>query len=299
MELRHRVLARARLAGAVAAGFADSAPIPPADVDSYRRWLASGCNASMEYLEKYPEVRANPALLLDGAQSILSLAFSYYQPGAPRSPLFADYALGDDYHTALRARLEPLAAWMRRLVPGSETRICIDTAPLRERLIAVRAGIGFIGLNNQLITPVGSRVFLAEILWTARVAPSRPCTQTCMECRRCIDACPGRALIGDGTLDARRCLSYLTIEHRGDLPADLRLKTRIYGCDICQDVCPHNRMAGASVIPPLQPRKTVLDLTLDQILSLTPGTYAATFRNSAIKRVKLPNLQRNAKAALE
>ena len=294
MTLRDELIARALAAGACAAGMAPAEPISANDVEAYRRWIGAGCHGTMDYLAKYDDVRADPRLLLDGARSVLCTAFSYYSPGQERSSLFADYALGEDYHTAVRQALSPVAEWMEQRVPGSATRICIDTAPLRERLMAVRAGLGFIGLNNQLITPVGSRVFLAEILWTAAVEPSAPCTDHCLRCGKCVDACPGRALDGCGGLDARRCLSYLTIEYRGDLPDDLHLSGRIYGCDICQDVCPHNARGGAEVIAPLRPRPAVLALDREAIAALTPELYASTFRRSAIKRVKLPHLLRNA-----
>lgn len=294
MTLLDELISRALSSGACAAGLAPAKPLADDEIAAYRRWIAAGCHGTMDYLAKYDEVRADPRLLLEGAQSVLCVAFSYYTPGQPRSPLFADYALGEDYHTALREALRPMAEWMEQRVPGSATRICIDTAPLRERLLAVRAGLGFIGLNNQLITPVGSRVFLAEILWTAEVAPSRPCTDRCLMCGKCVEACPGKALDGCGDLDARRCLSYLTIEHRGDLPADLRLPGRIYGCDICQDVCPLNSGKGAPVIEPLRPREAVLRLDSEAIRALTPELYAETFRRSAIKRAKLPHLLRNA-----
>lgn len=293
MTLRDELIGRALAAGACCAGVAPAEPIAECDVEAYRNWIAAGCHGTMDYLAKYDEVRSDPRLLLDGARSVLCTAFSYFAPGQQRSPLFADYALGEDYHTALRTALAPVAEWMQQRVPGSATRICIDTAPLRERLMAVRAGLGFIGLNNQLITPVGSHVFLAEILWTADVEPSQPCTGQCLKCGRCIAACPGRALDGRGALDARRCLSYLTIEYRGELPDDLRLPGRIYGCDICQDVCPLNSGKGTDVIAPLRPRQAILALDRAAIAALTPETYATTFRRSAIRRAKLPHLLRN------
>lgn len=293
-QLRDELVARAIAAGACAAGVTSACPIEPPHTEAYRSWISSGKHASMDYMARYDDVRSDPRLLLEGARSILCMAFSYYEPGAPRSALFADYALGEDYHTALRRRLEPLSEWMRQRVEGSLTRICIDTAPLRERLLAAKAGIGFIGLNGQLITSVGSRVFLAEILWTADAAPSEPTPRRCLMCRKCIAACPGGALDGSGTVDARKCLSYLTIEHRGELPDGIALPGRIYGCDICQDVCPHNRRNGSPVIEELRPRAAMLTLDREAILTMNPETYSATFRRSAVKRVKLPVLQRNA-----
>ena len=297
--LRSRLLGCAAEVGACACGFAEVRPVDASAINAYNKWLADGSHAGMAYLEKYSDVRAHPALLLDGARSILCLAFAYMQPGGRRSALFADYALGSDYHTVLREQLAPLAAEMCEAVPGSTTRICIDTAPLRERYWAATAGVGFIGRNNQLIVPgIGSRVFLAEILWTASVRPSQSrMTETCIGCDRCVSACPGHALDGYGALDARRCLSYLTIEHRGELPEGVSLVgRRIYGCDICQDVCPHNvDVAAAPVLDAFAPREELLSLNVEAIASMTQPDFSRIFARSAIKRAKLNGLQKNIK----
>lgn len=296
--LRNLLLDRAASAGACAAGFAEVRPVDAAACQAYDKWLADGAHAGMDYLEKYSDVRSDPALLLDGARSIFCLAFAYMKPDGRRSALFADYALGRDYHTVLRKHLEPLAAEMREAVYGSKTRICIDTAPLRERYWAATAGVGFIGRNNQLIVPaVGSRVFLAEILWTASVRPSQSrIDESCAGCGLCVKACPGHALDGGGALDARRCLSYLTIEHRGDLPEGVSLAgRRIYGCDICQDVCPHNADASAApVLEAFAPDEALLSLDVEAVASMAQADFSRIFSGSAVKRAKLAGLLRNA-----
>lgn len=291
---RRRIIDAARAAGACAVGFTNVEPLPHDEVARLDRWLALGRHASMTYMERYGDLRADPALLLDDARSMLCVAFSYAR--SARSPLFADYACGDDYHEVLRSALAPVAELMQTLVPGTHTRICIDSAPLRERYWATRAGLGFIGLNNQLIVPgIGSRVFLAEILWTAATTPDTPLpTTTCTRCGACLRACPGGALDGCGALDSRRCLSYLTIEHRGDLPDGLTLAGRIFGCDICQDVCPHNAVEPPALLPAFATRPDLLALTRDDIIDMTPETFARLFRHSPIKRAKLPSLRRNA-----
>lgn len=284
-------------AGACAVGFARVEPLPEEATARFEQWLASGRNAGMAYMANYADIRSNPDLLLPGAKTLISCAFAYTSPEFRRHPLFADYALGSDYHEVLRKALTPVAERLESDSAG--TRICIDTAPLRERFWAVRAGVGFMGLNNMLIVPgVGSRVFLAEILWAGELEPdaSRE-NETCEGCGACLRACPGGALDGTGSVDASRCMSYLTIEHRGDLPAGLRLPGRIYGCDICQDVCPHNRKThAATVLESLRPRDSVMALTCDDIATMEQADFSRIFSHSAVKRAKLEGLKRNAKA---
>lgn len=299
-ELRTAILSVAKEAGACAAGFARVEPVEPRYVEAYRRWIERGMNGGMEYLDRYHEVRENPALLLEGARSMLCVAFPYRNGSMPRHPLFADYALGNDYHEVLRHALEPVARIMRESVDGSETRICIDTAPIRERYWAAKAGLGFIGLNNQLIIPgIGSAVFLAEILWTVDVTPSSSrIEESCIMCGRCVKSCPSGALQKDGTLDARRCLSYLTIEHRGELPEELSLVgRRIYGCDVCRDVCPYNSSNEMPVREEFKPSEELMKLTVADICRMEQPDFSRIFRHSAVKRAKLAGLLRNAEAA--
>jgi len=295
------IISTAKQAGACAAGFAVAGPLDASETEIFERWIASGRHAGMGYMEKYAELRVDPCTLLEGARSVLCVAFPY-GPVRHRHPLFSDYALGEDYHTVLRALLEPVAAVMEATVPGSATRICIDTAPIRERVWAVRAGLGFIGLNNLLIVPgVGSKVFLSEILWTADAVPSEPIKQKmCEGCGACVAACPGRALDGCGGLDARRCLSYLTIEHRGELPEGLSLAgRRIYGCDVCQDVCPHNSNVANTIIPAFGPSEELEALTLGDVAVISDDDFRRIFRRSVVRRAKASGLRRNAVRALD
>lgn len=283
-----------RRAGAVAAGIAAVGPVEDKAAEAYRRWIESGGHGGMLYLEKYTDIRRNPELLLSGAKTVICCAFAYTSPEFPRSALFADYALGDDYHEVLREALAPVADAL-----GGETRICIDTAPLRERYWAVCAGVGFIGVNNQLIVPgVGSGVFLAEILWTGTAEADKPLETDCLHCGACVKACPGSALDGQGSMDARKCLSYLTIEHRGAFPEpSQQLPGRIYGCDICRDVCPLGRShTPVYVLPALRPRSGILALTLADVKAMDQEKFSAIFRRSAVRRAKLAGLLRNAVA---
>lgn len=297
-------------AGACAAGFARAEALGPDSACFYAGWLAEGRHASMAYLEKYQDLRTDPGTLLEGARTLISTAFSYkLPPGSARHPLFADYALGEDYHEVLRRRLAPVCALIEELFPGAATRICIDTAPLHERLWARRAGLGFIGRNSMLIVPAcgaGSRVFLAEILTTAELRPDEPLhfdSHPCGDCRRCLDACPGRALEGEGRMDARRCYSYHTIENRQALlPDSVRLRGhRIYGCDICQDACPYNQADYTGpYIPEFAPRPQLEALkTAADVASLDHARYLELFRGSAIRRAKLSQLVRNASCATD
>lgn len=273
----------------------------PQAIAMHRRWVAEGRHGSMQYLDRYHDVRADATLLLPGAASIIAAAFSYRQP--VHSPLIADYALGRDYHTVLRQRLEPVASCIAGTF-GGDTRICIDTAPLRERYWAAYAGLGIIGVNNHLIIPgLGSDFFLAFILTTAHlpIHPARkeanPCAPQCMQCMRCVKACPGRAISPDGSIDARRCLSYLTIEHRGPLPEGTVLHGTVYGCDICSRVCPMNHIeAPAEPLAEFLPSEAIMNISLPQIANLSPDDFSRLFSRSAIKRTKLCGLQRNAAA---
>jgi len=281
-----------------ALGIAAAMPVERYAVDSYKEWLVAGCNAGMGYLDRYNDVREDPRLLLEGAKSIIVCAFNYYQEKRRDEslPEFALYSYGLDYHEVVRERLERLAAKLREDF-GGETRVCVDTAPLRERYWAQSAGIGFIGRNNQLIIPgKGSYFFLGEILTTVNFIPDEPCRLSCGDCMACVKSCPGGALPGYGAVDARRCLSYLTIEHRGEFDAPLNLGNHIYGCDECQSVCPHNRNAVPTDIDEFKPSEAFMALDRDAIAGLTPEKFNSIFRHSAIRRTKLSGLLRNLKA---
>ncbi|MDE7389160.1 MAG: DUF1730 domain-containing protein, partial [Muribaculaceae bacterium] len=206
--------------GAVACGVAEAAPVSPEAIEIYSRWIADGRHADMDYMTRYPDVRSDPRLLLEGARSLIVCAFSYFTDEPFGLPV-ALYARGRDYHEVVRERLSALASRLTETYGGT-TRVCVDTAPLRERHWAIRAGIGIQGLNNQIIVPgAGSYVFLGTILWTQPLEPTPPLSAAhCGRCGRCVEACPAKALSADGSaLDARRCLSYLTIEHSGAFPA--------------------------------------------------------------------------------
>lgn len=278
-------------------GFATLNPVDDGAVQQYGQWIAGGCHGDMTYLEKYSDIRANPALLLPSARTIIVCAINYtpVTKQCAGAPEIASYAYGRDYHEVVREKLTAVAEFIK-LKWGGEARVCVDTAPIRERYWAQRAGVGFIGKNSQLILPgKGSRFFLGEILTSIEFEPDEPCIEQCLNCGRCVGICPGGAIKGDCSIDARKCLSYLTIEYRGEFDASVKLGNHLYGCDECQNVCPHNLNAIPTQIPEFQPTEALLNLNRDDIKNMTPAQFSEMFRHSAIKRTKLSGLQRNEK----
>lgn len=294
--MRDDIKRMAAEAGCVSCGIAAAAPVEPSAMDAYRRWIADGHHGYMEYLSRYDRVRSDPRELLEGARSIICCAFPY---ALQQDCKIASYALGDDYHEVVRNRLEAVAGHLREHC-GATSCVCVDTAPILERYWAVKSGVGYVGRNHQLIVPgYGSAVVLGEIVTTAVITPDDPCSLTCGDCMACVNRCPGGALRPDGTFDATRCLSYLTIEYRGELPADLDLGAHLYGCDECQLCCPHNKyIGGESALPEFDPRPAVINLTPDDLAEMEHETYCDIFRHSSIRRAKLSQLHRNARQVL-
>ena len=289
-----------RALGFDACGVARAHRVDDVAAARYARWLAQGRNGCMEWAARHCDLRDDPQGLLPGVRSVIVVAMNYYPARfQPReAPQFAYYAYGRDYHEVVKQRLWQLAAAIEQMAP-CQTRVCVDSAPIRERYWAQQAGLGFIGLNNALILPgKGSYYFLGVILTTLSLDPDAPCTQSCGECHACIRACPAGALRDDGAVDARRCLSCLTIEHRGDLPQWVSgvLGNRVFGCDECQKCCPHNRHARPTTIAELQPTDDFLSLTRERIAQMDQAEFSRLFSHSAVKRAKLAGLQRNLKA---
>lgn len=291
-DFSHQIIAQAQRLGAIAVGFAKAEPVDTSVRQAYEQWIAGRRHGTMDYLDRYPDVRFDPRELLPGAQTVISLAFPYRPAGGYHHPCIADYALGQDYHVVLRQKLSALGDFIGEAT-SAQSRPCIDTAPILERYWAVKAGVGFIGRNHQLIVPgIGSGVFLAELVTTLPLEPSDPSTSACEDCGRCIAACPGNALGDDGTFDARLCKSYLSIEYRGELALG-QLGTCVYGCDICQQVCPHN--AGEPPLPlaEFQPDTRLLDLDRAALSALSAGDWRRLSRLSAMRRITYRQLRRN------
>lgn len=280
----------------IACGIADAGMVADADIEQFDRWIGHGMHGEMGYMERYRELRCDPRLLLEGAQSLVVVAFAYFHGDQTEGNLaaIASYAHGDDYHEVVRERLERVAQRIRTTYGGA-TRVCVDTAPLFERYWAVRAGVGFIGRNRMLIVPgSGSYVFIGEILTTVKLQADAPNEGHCDGCGKCVASCPGGALTADG-IDARKCLSYLTIEHRGEFDEDVDLCGWLYGCDACQRVCPHNNGLNDTAIAEFKAREALRGLTPERVDAMQQEEWSAVMRRSAIKRAKLAGLQRNAR----
>lgn len=279
-----------------------------------RTWLAKGYHGDMAYMEKHLALRLDPRLLLDGARTVVVVAMNYYTAPAFTDWQMARYALGRDYHDVMRERLnllrrsilEKFAVSSGFSLPLSEefvmqnSRVCVDTAPIDERYWAIRSGMGWRGRSCQLILPHGGTFFfLGALLLTAGAdGYGAPLPNRCGTCHACVDACPARALLGDGTMDARRCLSYLTIEHRGPLPEGTaaQMGACFYGCDRCAEACPWNRKATPTQEAAFQPKPELMRMTMDDWRHLTVEQYRALFKGSAVKRAKYEGLMRNIRA---
>jgi epoxyqueuosine reductase len=275
---------------------------PPDHGAHFEAWLEAGHAGSMAYLERGREKRLDPGRVLPGARSIVACALGYLQgPEAVGPAGVARYAWGKDYHAVLEPRLRALADTIAELQPGTVSRTYVDTGPLLERDLAARAGLGWIGKNTMLLHPdLGSFFFIGTVLTTAEIETDAPLPDRCGTCTRCLDACPTGAFVDPYVLDARRCIAYLTIEHRGPVPAELRagIGGWAFGCDVCQDVCPWNRRAptgpgameaafGPRPLPPLA-----------ELLALDQASYVESFRGSPLKRARREGLARNAAVVL-
>jgi len=295
-------LARRLKDRALALGF-DRVGIAPAQTPpSYPRyldWLEAGRAGSMDYLAEYADARRHPDAVLEGARSVVMLAMVYGRKAdRPDVGKVARYAPGDDYHTTLRARLELLADWLREQAPDASTRAVVDTAPLMERDFARLAGLGWIGKNTLLIDrKLGSFTVLGALLTDVELPPDAPhATSHCGSCTRCLDACPTDAFVGPYQLDARRCISYWTIEHQGSIPdeAAAALHGWAFGCDVCQDVCPWNRKAPPGLLPEFAPRPEWEAPDLVEWLTRSKGRWKRLLLNSALRRAGRTALVRNA-----
>lgn len=281
-----------------------------------RSWLELGHHAGMDWMPRSLEKRLDPQLVLPEARSIILLGVNYgvrestVKSGDSASveegqaPLWARYARYEDYHDTIKVGLEHAGAILETAlgIGPEDYRYYVDTGPVLERGWAARAGLGFVGRNGMLVSPdFGNWLFLCAILVRAVLPPDKPFgsgrfAAGCGKCTRCLEACPTQALVAPGVVDARRCISYLTIEHKGAIPEEFReaIGGRIYGCDICAEVCPWNRFARESRSLLLAARTDFLGMPLVELLSLGPETFAALFRRTPVKRLKLERLLRNA-----
>ena len=265
----------------------------------FDRWLKEGNHAGMAYMENHQEIRLNPAGLVEGAKTVISVALNYYpeQKLPPEAPHIAYYAYGKDYHFVIKEMLDELWSAVTGQTDTGTARFFTDSAPILERYWAWKAGLGWIGKNTNLIIPgKGSFFFLGEIVTSLEADHyDMPQKDRCGSCSRCLEACPTEALEGPRHLNARKCLSYLTIENRGEIPAEQAacLGNRLYGCDTCQEVCPWNRFARPTRIEAFRPAPALLSLRKEDLKGFSREEYNRIFAKSAVKRAKYEGLIRN------
>jgi epoxyqueuosine reductase len=298
---------QARTLGFDACGIAPAADHP--ELTFFREWLDRGYAGEMAYLERSADRRADVRRILPSARTVIVTA-TVYNTNRPYSiecaargrAQIARYAWGDDYHDVIGERLDALLEWMRAAsAEPFDARAYVDTGPVQERVYAQHAGIGWIGKNTCVINPtMGSWIFLGEILCSLPLAVDAPSLDQCGTCTLCLEACPTDAIVAPGVLDSTRCISYLTIEHRGEIAESLRpaIGSHVYGCDICQEVCPWNAVAPQSADPAWQPRAAWDDVDLLTLAGRDNDELAQAMRGSAMRRAKVQGLRRNVEIAL-
>jgi len=297
---------QARRVGFDRVGIAPAMPLAEESA-RLRNWLLRGRHADMAWMAENSEKRADPLKVMPTAKSIVVVAMNYYTDHShdidPEKGKISRYAWGDDYHEILQKRLESLLEFARLLAPGVEGKVYVDTGPMMEKVWAQRAGIGWQGKHTNLITEdFGSWVFLGEMLVNLELEYDVPDIDRCGSCTLCIEACPTQAIVEPYVLDAGRCISYLTIEHRGEISTPLAeaFDGWIYGCDVCQDVCPWNqRNSQPTERTEFDPRSGNISPSLQEISELTSGEFQQRYRKSPIKRTKHSGLRRNARTLLK
>lgn len=293
-EAEKIIIGLCKKAGASYTGIIEAGPVDKHAIEVYERWLNAGQNGSMDYCAQYSGVRNDPRELLPGAKSLIICLFNYLTPQHTGLGVraVADYALGRDYHKTVRQRLNGVAKAINNRF-GATSRVCVDTAPLRERYWAERAGVGFIGLNNYLIVPdVGSQFVIGTIITSMPLPHTPTFTQqhlehlkkSCRNCMKCIDACPTSAILADGRCLTKKCLAYLTTEAR-PRPAIKELNGRIMGCDICRKACPHFNPNEVGNLSDFEPRQQLASLTLEKWQELSAEQRNTITLGSALRRI--------------
>jgi epoxyqueuosine reductase len=307
-QLKHELTARAVALGFGALGVA-SLDIPE-DERHLLRWLDDGFHGEMHYMQRHGTLRSRPAELAPGSVRVLSVRMDYWPAPAldahavlsdPSRAYVSRYATGRDYHKVLRGALRALARELQHRVGRCGYRVCVDSAPVLEKALGRDAGLGWIGKHTNLIAKdAGSWFFLGEILTDVPLPSDERASEHCGSCSACIPACPTGAIVAPYRLDARRCISYLTIEHQSAIPVELRalLGNRIYGCDDCQLVCPWNKFARAAANPDFKIRHGLDDATLVELFGWTAAQFSARMQGSAIHRIGYERWSRNVAVAL-
>lgn len=263
-------------------------------------WLNRGLHGQMSYMGNHFDKRTDPTLLVPGARSVISLMYNYYtekKQEDSEAPKISRYAYGEDYHFVIKRKLKDLLHFIREKAGDVQGRVFVDSAPVLERDWARRSGIGWVGKNTMLIHPrAGSYFFLAEIILDLELEYDGPIKDYCGDCRRCIDACPTGAIAPEGyVLDGSKCISYFTIELKEAIPEDYRgrFENWMFGCDICQEVCPWNRFSAPHNEPAFEPKAELLEMRRSDWEEITEEVFRELFRRSAVKRAKYEGLKRN------
>lgn len=292
-------------------GITNASPISSEQAHILNEWLQSGCAGQMEYMHRNLSKRLNPAELFEYARSVIVVGLNFSRSGKKQKPAHRDeptgkvvtYAQYEDYHPFIKTRLFKLVDFINTIAGGDlRFKVCVDSAPVAERTLAVRAGLGFIGKNHMLIHPkLGCQMFLGEIITDLELPPDEPIIADCANCKKCIEVCPTGALRPDGQFAAGRCINYLTIEHKGPIPPKLTKKIgdRLFGCEECIRVCPYQRKAPPSVNKESKFYPDRAELSLRKILDMNPEVFNIKFADSVIKRLGLDNLKRNAHICLD
>jgi epoxyqueuosine reductase len=263
-------------------------------------WLNKNHHGEMKYMENYFDKRLDPRLLVDGAKSVISLSLNYYtdeKQSDPDAPKISKYAYGQDYHTVIKDKLKELIYFIEENIGEVSGRAFVDSAPVLDRAWAKKSGIGWIGKNSNLISKTnGSFFFLAELIVDLELDYDHPYqADYCGSCTRCLDACPTDAIIAPQVVDGTKCISYLTIELKNEIPTEFKDKMSnwMFGCDICQDVCPWNRFSKAHNESAFMPEGGLLDLSAKDLTEITDDVFKKVFKGSAVKRTKFAGLKRN------
>lgn len=261
-------------------------------------WLNNNYHGEMKYMENHFDKRLDPRLLVEGSKSVISLSYNYF----PKEILDASnykiskYAYGEDYHDVIKEKLRQLVAELQEMIGEFSFRVFVDSAPVLEKAWARKSGIGWVGKNANLITKKnGSFYFLAEIICDLELLEDSPVTDHCGSCRKCIDACPTQAIISDKIIDGSKCISYATIELKDQIPDYFKDKMDdwMFGCDVCQDVCPWNRFSAPTLEEKFQPNSQLKNFTKQDWKDITQEVFSSVFRKSAVKRTKFAGLKRN------
>lgn len=304
-RLKSAFIEEAHRLGFVAVGVSQAVQLQT-EARHLEEWLRQERHAGMGYMENHFDKRIDPRKLVEGAKTVISLLFPYDQalqhPAHPQIGKISRYAWGEDYHEVLKEKLYELFYWLDEACNGVNGRVFVDSAPVMDKVWAQKSGLGWMGKNGNLLNrKAGSFFFICEIISDLDFLPDAPTSDHCGSCTRCIDACPTQAIYQPQVVDANKCISYWTIEHKGEIPRAIgqQFENWIFGCDVCQEVCPWNKFSVISTEPRFRAREGITDTTLSEWLSIDIETFRQQFRKNPVKRAKFEGFIRNVANALQ